>query len=371
MGKDDRTYGFSNYGRALGAAGHFAYRSWLNYGAGTSRGPVTSGLKRKRVGDTTEPAAKKPKMAFGRRSYGRSRTGTFRRRRGVYRRKPFFKRRVVPVKLVAPKRKRTIWSKLKRKSPGLALGGRRLVKMRFVSTCVISPSTEAAASDKLNPFDGKIKANSVYYPMVSATSAENADAKGSDRAQYIYRKYRVVKSSLVIKSLRSGTVAAGTNTPILVGVNLCQANANNQRGSNFDADRGVDLSVGGVDLRRDKVLAASGLMKSTRPKYFGANVSDFGFIKCNYSDSRFFKGTKSAKEDRTGLLHTDSAVAGTYNRPADPTQVVYFQPWACDGHAKANTWAGNTILAKVVVTYWCVVSERLNTGYDYDDGTYG
>lgn len=363
------------YARALGAAASWGVRYFYgNRGASTSNAtptPANNLRKRKRVGESTEPAAKKPKMPFRRGGYGRSRTGFFRRRRGVYRRRPFFKRRVVPVKLVAPKRRRTPWTKLKRKAPGLAMPGRRLVKMRFVSTCTIQPSQTAGESDKLTPFDAKIKANSIYNPFVAASSGENADAKGSDRVQGIYRKYRVVKSSLFIQSLRTGESTTSSSSPILVGVNLTQNAANNQRGTNFDAERGVDLSVVGVDLRRDKVLAASDLMKSCRPRYFGANPSAFQNIKCKYSDRRFFKGTKTAIEERTGLLHQDSGTAGTFNRPGDPTQVVYFQPWCCDGWTTNGTAGNLAIRAKITATYWLVASERTNNGYDYDDGTYG
>lgn len=249
--------------------------------------------------------------------------------------------------------------------------GRKLVKMRFVSTCTIATASGAGDSDKLNPFDGKIKANSIYNPFNGASSAENADAKGSDRAQGIYRKYRVIRSSLVIESLRTAEQGAGdTAGPLLVGINITQNAADNQRGSNFDADRGVDLSVVGVDLRRDKVLAASGLMKATKPRYFGGWSNYKQHIKCTYKDARFFKGTKTAKEDRTGNLHQDSASAAAFNRPTDPTQLVYFQPWCCDGFATAGT-IDQSMSAKIVATYWLVCSERTNNGYDYDDGTYG
>lgn len=270
------------------------------------------------------------------------------------------------------RKRRFARKRMSKTRPGLGLKGARLVKMKFCHRITIDLNTGANLADQLNPnVDSTIprgyKANSISRPAQYAKNPDVVhDPAGTDEALLMYKRYKVLRSTISIQSVRS---IEGTMDPLMVGINLTENGANEgATGVGPTAVRGTDLAA--VAVKRDNYRQTPGLIGAGKTNIINSSTATRFKWSATYHASRWNKGRH---KDDLVLQWADLRDTADFNGnapravaldnlgPKDPTQLVYFQPWACHPTAVAGSTAtSNPIECLVTLYYEVLVAERAN-----------
>ena len=249
--------------------------------------------------------------------------------------------------------------------PGLALKGARLVRMKYCTTLAIGSTDGAGNGDTLTAPNLGFKANSIHTPG-QQNGDTTYDAFGSDQAQYIYNRYRVVKSTICVENLRP---TQNTGSVFVSGINITEAGANEGVGSQYNENRGTDLTA--VTVKRDRYMCKPGLIGAGKTNYMNDNTVARHKMMATYYCSKWWRGRKSQQYGTEGgqdAALVDSAAVGTEDAapgtdqalsevtPAEPATLVYFQPWMCN--ASGDGSIGTSM--KVTINYWVLCTGRRN-----------
>lgn len=269
-------------------------------------------------------------------------------------------------------KRRSARKRMRKTRPGLGLKGARLVKMKFCHRITMDLSTTTAEADRLHPnVDATVargyKANSISLPAIYAKTPNTTfDANGSDEALLLYKRYKVLRSTISIQSVRSVGAAM---EPLMVGINLTENGANEGAVSTGPTSfRGTDLSV--VNVKRDQYREKPGLIGAGKTNIINSSTANRFKWSATYHASRWNKGRH---KDELVVNWADLRDPADFNAnaprasaldtlgPKDPTQVVYFQPWACHPTAVSGTTATtNPIECLVTLHYEVLCAERVN-----------
>ncbi len=258
------------------------------------------------------------------------------------------------------RKRRSAYRRGLKNGPGLAMKGARMIRMKYCTQVTLS--TDGTISNRLKTANSGFKANSIRTP--GDQFGDTFDAFGSDQAQYIYNRYRVVKSTISIESLRK---TANSNDVLMAGINLTEPGANEGViGTTVDPDRGTDLVFNAV--LRDQYRQKPGLIGAGKTNIINDSNSFRHKWTATFKSGKFFRGNREKKIGQdAGLIPagvSSAAAPGTLIplntiKPEDPDNIVYFQPWVCKATG-GGAQAVQSVDVLITINYWVMCTGKKN-----------
>jgi hypothetical protein len=277
-------------------------------------------------------------------------------------------------------KRRRAFARVRRQPAGVHFAGSKLLKCTWKGTFTLTmnatnadrlanaPGPAATATTTMGVPTNTLKLPGSYMHNTAGAVDSQHDAFGTNYMQMIWQRYKVVKATMTCECVRPiGNV--GKN-PVMCGINICEPNAAERSftaGTRTDNVRGDDLAS--LDVRRESYRLKKGLLGCGKTNIVNDSNAFRHKMSATWYARKWNKGLHYDPDSQwastapgTDPLPGQVTPLNSF-KPADPSKLVFFQPWCCHPTGYA-TDAGTTTDWLYTVTYYVACKERrMQPGY--------